>query len=184
MELTERTIGTIRDAAKALTGAKRRRFQAEVTLQYLEGIPTRAERVFGWSRHTVKLGLNELQTGIECLGAFSQRGNHRTEDKCPKLAEDIRSLVDGHSQADPKFRSTLAWTRLTGEAVRNALIREKGWTDEDLPSVRTIRDILNRLGYRLRRVQKTKPQKKLPKRTRSSRMFATATSRRTPTSKP
>jgi hypothetical protein len=162
MELSERVIGTMRDASRALTGPKRRRFQAEVCLQYLDGSATRAERVFGWSRHTVKLGLNELRTGIECLDAFSLRGNRRTEDKCPQLEQDIRSLVDGHSQADPQFRSTLAWTRLTGEAVREALIQEKGWTDEELPSVRTLRDILNRLGYRLRRVQKTKPKKKIP----------------------
>lgn len=183
MELTKQMIGTIRDAAKALTGAKRRRFQAKVCHEYLAGISTRAERAFGWSRHTVKLGLNELRTGIVCLGAFSQRGNHRTEDKCPKLEQDIRSLVEGQSQADPRFRSTLAWTRLTGEAVRNALIQEKGWADEELPCVRTIRDILNRLGYRLRRVQKTKPKKKLPRRTRFSRTSTTATPRRMPMSK-
>lgn len=181
MELPEQVIGTIRDAAKALTGAKRRRFQADVCLQYLDGSPTRTERVFGWSRHTVSLGLNELRTGIACLDAFSQRGNRRAEDKCPQLEQDIRSLVDGHSQADPQFRSTLAWTRLTGEAVRDALIQEKGWTDEELPCVRSLRDILNRLGYRLRRVQKTKPQKKLPRRTRFSKTSTAATPRRTPT---
>ena len=32
-----------------------------------------------------------------------------------------------------------------------------------VPSERTVHDILNRLGYRLRPVRKTKPQKKFPK---------------------
>ena len=33
---------------------------------------------------------------------------------------------------------------------------------EDLPSVRTMRRVMNRFGFRLRRVQKTKPAKKIP----------------------
>ena len=41
------------------------------------------------------------------------------------------------------------------------MIEEKGWTEE-LPSIRTIQNILNRLGYRLRKVQKSKPLKKIP----------------------
>jgi len=40
------------------------------------------------------------------------------------------------------------------------LIEVKGYRDEALPHENTIGQILNRLGYRLRRVQKTKPQKK------------------------
>ena len=38
----------------------------------------------------------------------------------------------------------------------------KGYTAEDLPSERSLRDILNRLGYRLKRIQKAKPLKKTP----------------------
>jgi sulfur carrier protein ThiS len=37
-----------------------------------------------------------------------------------------------------------------------------------VPAERTVHDILNRLGYRLRPVLKTKPQKKFPRQTRSS----------------
>jgi hypothetical protein len=45
--------------------------------------------------------------------------------------------------------------------MRNALITEKGWSHEQLPCEKTISNILNRLGYRLRRVQKAKPLKKV-----------------------
>ena len=50
---------------------------------------------------------------------------------------------------------------MTAKAARQALIDRKGWTDEELPHVNTIGEILNRLGYKLRRVQKTKPLKKI-----------------------
>ena len=37
---------------------------------------------------------------------------------------------------------------------------QKGYTDEELPGARTMRNILNRMNYRLRRIQKAKPLKK------------------------
>lgn len=160
-ELTDQHIATIKDAASKLTGADRRAFQAQVALDYLEGSARRAETIFGWSRQTVELGLNELRTGIVCLGNFSARGNRKTEDKQPLLEEDIRSLAEPQSQQDPKFQSPFQYTRMTAKAVRQALIDEKGWKSEELPCEKTIGNILNRLGYRLRRVQKAKPVKKV-----------------------
>ena len=159
--LTEEVIASFKDAARKLTGPKRRAFQAQVTLDYLDGNVWKAERVFGWSHHTVTLGLNELRTGITCLGNFSARGNHKTEEKLPELEADIRALAEPESQTDPKFQSPFLYTRMTAKAVRQALIDQKGWTDEELPHVNTIGEILNRLGYKLRRVQKTKPLKKI-----------------------
>jgi DDE family transposase len=41
------------------------------------------------------------------------------------------------------------------------VIEEKGYRDEELPHPRTFQRFLNRLNYRLRRVQKTKPLKKV-----------------------
>ena len=43
--------------------------------------------------------------------------------------------------------------------MRAALI-DKGYRSDQLPSERTIRDILNRMNYRLKRIQKGKPLKK------------------------
>ena len=55
-KLTEQQIATMKDAARKLTGPKRRAFQAQVALDYLDGSPRRAERVFGWSRVSVHQG--------------------------------------------------------------------------------------------------------------------------------
>jgi hypothetical protein len=43
--------------------------------------------------------------------------------------------------------------------VRQELLA-KGYAEEELPSERTLRDILNRMNYRLKRIQKGKPLKK------------------------
>jgi hypothetical protein len=159
--LTDQLRKTLREAAHLLTGPRRRRFQAQVALDYLDGSPSRAERVFGWSRHTVALGLHELRTGLICRDRFADRGRHRTEDNNPQLVQDIRALVEPQAQVDPKFQSPFLYTRLTAQAVRQALIDHKGYREADLPCARTFRNLLNRLGYRLRRVQKAKPLKKI-----------------------
>jgi hypothetical protein len=159
--LTKEVIASFKDAARKLTGPKRRAFEAQVTLDYFDGNIWKAEKVFGWSHHTVALGLNELRTGITCMDNFSARGNRKTEAKFPELEDDIRALAEPESQVDPKFQSPYLDTRMTAKAVRQALIDHKGWTDEELPHVNTIGEILNRLGIKLRPVQKTKPLKKI-----------------------
>ncbi len=167
-ELTESVKETIRSAAGKLTGFRRRQFQAEMTLKYCAGKPRLAEATFGWGRDAVHTGLNERRTGIRCLDAFSSRGRHKTEAKQPELVAAIHALVEPQSQADPKFQTTLAYTRITAKAVRERLAADAAGTERPVPAVRTVHDILNRLGYRLRRVRKTKAQKKSPKRTPSS----------------
>jgi len=161
VELTERVIRTIRDAARELTGAARRKFEAEVAMDYCHGSPRRAETLFGWGRATVKAGLDALQTGVGRPDQFFQRGRPQTEEKFPDLEKDIRRLVEPVCQVDPKFQSPFLYTRMTARAVGKALLEEAGYQATEIPSERTCRRLLNRLGYRLRRVQKTKPLKKI-----------------------
>ncbi len=160
-ELTEQLIATIKDAARKLTGRKRRAFEAQVALDYLGGDARLTETVFGWWRETVRRGLRELRTGVPYQDQFAKRGNRKTEEKLPQLEQDIRDLAEPESQQDPKFQSSFLYTRMTAKAMRQALIGKKGWKDEALPTVNTIGVILNRLNYRLRRVQKAKPLKKV-----------------------
>jgi hypothetical protein len=160
-DLTDQTIATIKSAANQLSGADRRAFQARVTRDHLQGSARRAERVFGWSRKTVEKGQRELETGIVTVDNFSARGRLRTEEKIESLKADIRDLVDPKSQADPKFQSTFAYTRVTGKQIRQVLIKERGYREEELPHPRTFQRILNRLDYRLRRVQKARPIKRI-----------------------
>ena len=166
-ELTEDVLGTIRAAAKLLTGYKRRQFQAQMALQYCNGSARQAETTFGWGRAAVETGLGERRTGIRCLEAYELRGRKKSEQQCPKLEEHIHRLVEPQAQADPKFQTTLAYTRITARAVREALSAVPELKDA-VPSRQTIGVVLNRLGYRLRRVLKARPEKRSPKPTPSS----------------
>ena len=70
-------------------------------------------------------------------------------------------VAEAHAPQDPTFRSMLAYTRLTAKAESEAL-RDHGIAAAHLPSPSTMAEVLNRMGYRLRKVLKAKPQKKIP----------------------
>jgi hypothetical protein len=149
----------IRSGARRLTGYQRRLFQAEVATVLCDGCPRQAERRFGWGRDTVEKGLHEQQHGMRCLENFAARGRPRREAKDPQLAADIRALVEPHTYADPELKSSRRYTNLSAAEVLEALTA-RGYPKEGLPSERTLRDILNRMNYRLKRIQKGKPLKK------------------------
>jgi hypothetical protein len=158
-ELTESVVATIQSAARKLTGFRRRQFQAEMAAKYCDGQPRRAEGVFGWGREAVNKGLNELRTGIRCVDNVKARGRHKSEERFPDLVQQIHAIVEPASQADPKFQTPLAYTRITAAAVHRQLAASAVGSGRRAPAQRTVHDILNRLGYRLRRVRKTAPQK-------------------------
>ena len=160
--LSEKIKSSFKDAAKKLTGFKKRAFMAQVTKDYFNGSPRQAETQLGWSRQAVAMGLKELETGIICVDNYRARGRKKTEEILPSLTQDIESLLANQSSADPKFRSTFCYARLSARALREALIEEKGYREEELPCRQTLGDILNRMGYSLKKTQKVKPLKKIP----------------------
>jgi hypothetical protein len=158
-ESTERTDALIRSGARRLTGFQRRAFQAEVAVELCSGNARQAERRFGWGRETVEKGLHERHTGIRCLEDFVARGRQRVEDRDQRLAADIRAIAEPRSYADPSLKSSRRYTNLSAAEVRTALIA-RGHAEADLPAERTMRNILNRMNYRLKRIRKGKPLKK------------------------
>ncbi len=162
---TASQVEDLRLAASQLSGPARRAFQAEMALKYCEGNPRLAERRFGWGRKTVALGLAEKRSQLICVGAQSGcSGNKRWEERYPNIAAALVALAEAHSQQDPSFKTSIAYTRLTAVEVLRQL-QAQGFAPEQLPARSTVAVILNRLGYRLRPVVKAKPQKNCPRRT-------------------
>ena len=156
---TDPTDRLLRLAADRLAGHPKRAFQAEVAVTLCGGSARRAERRFGWGRDAVHTGLRERATGIRCVGHAAAPGRPRTEDADPGLAADIRELVEPRTHADPELKTDRRYTDLAAREVLDRL-RAKGHPEADLPAERTMRDMLNRMGYRLARVRKARPLKK------------------------
>lgn len=167
MELTEDLKALLIETATTLKGAARRRFMAQTVHALGPGGQLRAEQELHWNRTTIRKGTLELIHGMTCVDAFQLRGRKSAEVHLPHLLEDLRAIVDSQSQTDPQFRTNRLYTRLTAAEVRRQLIAEKGYTDAELPTERTILTKLNDLGYHLTKVAKVKPQKKFLKPTTS-----------------
>jgi hypothetical protein len=158
-ELTASQIEDLRLASAQMSGARRRRFQAEMTLKYCAGSARKGESVFGWKRSSIETGLGEKRSGLECIGAQGRfSGIQCWETKEVEAAAVLRQFAEAHAQQDPTFNSTIAYTRLTAAAAI-AHLRREGFSPEQLPSPSTMSLVLNRMGYRLRKVLKAKPKK-------------------------
>lgn len=148
-------------AASQLSGIQRRLFLAEVCLKLCDGNTRKAERRFGWGRNTIDQGIQEQQLAPETLvnRKSGNAGKKRSEVQNPQLAADIRLIVEPHTHTDPELKTERRYTNLSAAEVRQALL-DHGYTKDQVPSERTMRDILNRMNYRLKRIQKAKPLKK------------------------
>ena len=114
--LEEQLKSTLKDAAGKLRGPKKRAFMAKATEDYLDGSARRAETHLGWKRQTVQKGLNERRVGVICLDHYQARGRKKTEENLPSLEADIHELVGEKAQADPKLKTTFAYTKVTAQA--------------------------------------------------------------------
>jgi len=117
---------------------------------------------------TIRKGMRELASGMNCIDAFSLRGGKRAEAHLPNLLTDIRAIVDSQSQPNPQFRFHRLYTGLTAAEVQRQLIGHKGYLDAILPTAETIGTKLNALGYYPQKITKSQPQKNSRKPTPSS----------------
>lgn len=151
--------GVIRYSARQVTGQQRRTFLALVCQQLCDGSARKAEERFGWGREAVARGLLEQSGQSVEKHTVIRHSTLRSEVRNPQLAVDIRLIVEPHTHTDPELKTSRLYSNLSAGEVRAALV-EKGYGEAQLPSERTLRDILNRMNYRLKRIQKGKPLKK------------------------
>ena len=162
LELTNNIIDWLQYTANELKGSVRRMFMAKTMQQLGYGGASAAENRLGWNRGTIRKGQQELETGaIE--DDFSARGRKKSEEHFPNLLDDIKKIAEPESQTDPSFNSCRLYTRLTAKEVRKRLLEMEGYDEKTLPCIKTINTKLNELNYNPKKVQKTKPHKRIKK---------------------
>ncbi len=109
-EVSPQVVDLISRLVDLIPWPVRRQAMGDVTLSLLAGKHRVAEDVFVWNRTTAELGINEYRSGISCVNDLSNRQKPKTEEKFPKLLADIRQIMDPHSQAEPRLRTTLLYT--------------------------------------------------------------------------
>lgn len=159
-EWTPDFIAFLNETRAQLKGGERRLFMARIVSLLGYGGQSRAELELGWDRSTIRKGLAELKSGFTCCDNFSGKGRKPVEKHLENLLKDIEDVVSPISQTDPTFRTTKLYSPITAKEVHRRLKEEKNYTDHELPTIRTINNKLNQIGYRLKKVAKCKPKKK------------------------
>jgi len=144
-----------------MNGSERRIYLAQIALSLGYGGQRLVCDKFGIDNKTLQKGIEEFTSGNFIKDAFSERGRKGIEVYLPNLLNDIKNIVDSESQIDPKFYDNRLFTRLTPEAIREQLYRQKGYKESELPTVQTIYNKVKELGYNFSKIQKTKPIKKI-----------------------
>ena len=139
MHVSEAEKAMYVETAKQLKGQAKRLYMARVVKVLGPGGAWVASQEFGWDRNTIGKGTRELETGFICYDNYAARGRRRTEERLPELLNDLRAIAEQDSQTDPKFQSTRLYLRLSAATVRRQLIEQKGYSDEELPSIEIIR---------------------------------------------
>lgn len=151
-------LPSLQIAASNLKGSARRMFLGQLALDYGIGGKVTISEHLGISRVTLNKGILEVSTGIIIRDKFGERGRKKLEELNPKLIETIREIGENSSQIDPQFKSTRLYTRLSIRQVRKELIK-RGYEDEELPTNQTLHNKMVALGFKQRKVAKTKPKK-------------------------
>ena len=144
-----------------LSGQARRLFMASVVMGMGRGGVAWAKRELGWDRTTVRKGMHELESGVACFDNVGLRGRKGFAAKLPQLQDDLRAIGEASSQTDPTFRTTQLYRRLTAAEAKRQLL-ERGYSEKDIPSERSLCRMLGKLGFKPRRVAKSKPLRKVP----------------------
>ncbi len=154
-----------------LKGTERRQALAKVAVEIGRGGQTIVAKEFKAGRDTLRLGMNELRTGIISIDAFNMRGRKKVTEHLKELKNDINEIIEPQSQQDPTFKSSKLYTRISAKVVLQEL-KKRAYPEDKLPCNQTITNILDEMGYKLRKVLKAKPLKKIPE---TNEIFETLT---------
>lgn len=84
----------------------------------------------------------------------------KKEELHERLKSDIEDKVCFYTQSERCHNNTLGYVKISARQIREELLRQ-GYEASSFCQT-TVNNILNRLGYTLKKVQKTKPLKRIP----------------------
>lgn len=88
------------------------------------------------------------------------RGRKRLTEKYPDLKKDIETVIEDSLSTDPKFKSEEQYVNMTIIEIKKQLIKTGKYNDKSFHNS-SLNNLVNKMGYHLKKVKKTKPLKKI-----------------------
>ena len=125
-----------------LNEMQKRLFLASEAISYGRGGIAEVIRITGFSRNTIKRGIDELKSGVKYDGKVRKSGGgpKYAEEKYPDIEDEIRKLIDGSTYGNPE--RVLSYTTESLRKIESEL-KANGIN----VSHETINKILDSMGY-------------------------------------
>ena len=117
-------------------------------------------KVIGCSRKFIRKCVEFVKNSCNEQLTFEFRGRKKVTQIYPELQNDIEKIIEDSLSIDPKFKSEKQYVRMTVKEIKKRLI-ETGKYQEKSFSNSTLNNIINDMGYNLKKVKKTEPLKKI-----------------------
>lgn len=117
-------------------------------------------KIFHLSRKTIKKAICLFKKEVKYKLDIETRGRKSLSEKYPTLKEDITKIVENHCSTDPRFKNEKQYVKLTIQEIISKLIETGKYTEKSFKKS-SIANLLNKMGYNLKKVKKTKPLKKI-----------------------
>lgn len=88
------------------------------------------------------------------------RGRKALTTIYPELKQDITKIIEDNLSVDPHFKTEKQYVRLTVKEIKQQLINTGKYGEKSF-SNSSLNNLLNKMGYNLKKVKKTKPLKKI-----------------------
>ena len=117
-------------------------------------------KIFGLSRITIRKAIKIFENKVFYKKEIETRGRKKLTEIYPYLEKDITEVIENSLSTDPKFKTEKQYVNMTVKEIKKQLI-ETGKYEENSFSNSSLNNILNEMGYGLKKVKKTKPLKKI-----------------------
>ena len=117
-------------------------------------------KIFGLSRITIRKAIKIFENKVFYKKEIETRGRKKLIEKYSSLKEDITKVIENYLSTDPRFKTEKQYVNMTVKEIKKQLI-ETGKYQENSFSNSSLNNILNSMDYGLKKVQKTKPLKKI-----------------------
>ena len=112
-------------------------------------------KVLECSRKYVKKCYNFVKEGYTEQTKLEFRGRKRLNEIYPYLEKDITKIIENSLSTDPKFKTEKQYVNMTVKEIKKQLI-ETGKYEENSFCNSSLNNILNEMGYGLKKVKKDK----------------------------
>lgn len=112
------------------------------------------------SREFIVKSHNFVKQGCRLQEKLEFRGRKRLIEIYPTLKNDIEKIIEDNLSVDPRFKTEKQYVRLTVNEIKSQLIKTKKYNDKSFCNS-SLNNIINEMGYELKKVKKTQPLKKI-----------------------